>query len=100
MIVQVDQDVERVVSREEGEKWAKAHKLTYWETSAATGVGVFSMFHSLLQVSEKSGWLVSGFVLHGYLFKLFNCVSFYYRMQITHRIIDLYSHSIQETLIA
>ena len=51
---QVDQDVERVVSREEGEKWAKSHKLTYWETSAATGVGVFSMFHSLLQdVVEK-----------------------------------------------
>jgi len=50
----VDQDVERVVSREEGEKWAKSHKLTYWETSAATGVGVFSMFHSLLQdVVEK-----------------------------------------------
>ena len=51
---QVDQDVERAVSREEGEKWAKSHKLTYWETSAATGVGVFSMFHSLLQdVVEK-----------------------------------------------
>ena len=46
--------MERVVSRDEGERWAKSHKLTYWETSAATGVGVFSMFHSLLQdVVEK-----------------------------------------------
>ena len=54
LLLQVDQDVERVVSRDEGERWAKSHKLTYWETSAATGVGVFSMFHSLLQdVVEK-----------------------------------------------
>jgi len=44
----VDLDVERAVTREEGEKWAKSHKLPYWETSAATGSGVYDTFHTML----------------------------------------------------
>lgn len=51
----IDQEVERVVTREEGQKWARAHKLPYWETSAATGAGVFSMFHTMLgEVIDKT----------------------------------------------
>ena len=45
---QIDLDVERVVTKDEGEKWAIAHKLPYWETSAASGSGVYETFHTML----------------------------------------------------
>lgn len=44
----VDQDIERAVSKEEGERWAASHKMEYCETSAATGEGVNEMFDKML----------------------------------------------------
>lgn len=42
------------VSASDGRKWATAHKLPYYETSALTGDGVATMFQDLLNsVSEK-----------------------------------------------
>ncbi|XP_070570867.1 dnaJ homolog subfamily C member 27-like isoform X2 [Ptychodera flava] len=51
----VDLGAKRVVSSDDGKKWAAAHKLKYYETSAQSGDGVNKMFTDLLTavVSRK-----------------------------------------------
>ncbi|XP_031551328.1 dnaJ homolog subfamily C member 27-like [Actinia tenebrosa] len=44
----VDLTSRRVVSSKEGQKWAKDHDFKYYETSSATGSGVYDMFNDLL----------------------------------------------------
>ncbi|XP_002742053.1 dnaJ homolog subfamily C member 27-like [Saccoglossus kowalevskii] len=50
-----DLDSKRVISVDEGRKWAAAHKLKYYETSAHGGDGIEKMFTDLLTavVSKK-----------------------------------------------
>ncbi|XP_035661840.1 dnaJ homolog subfamily C member 27-like [Branchiostoma floridae] len=43
-----DLKTKRVISMADGRKWASAHKLKYYETSAVTGEGVQQMFQDLL----------------------------------------------------
>ncbi|XP_032239510.1 dnaJ homolog subfamily C member 27 isoform X2 [Nematostella vectensis] len=38
----------RVISSKEGQKWARAQDLKYYETSSANGQGVYEMFNDLL----------------------------------------------------
>lgn len=55
----VDVKERRAVSAAEARRFAQKHKLTYFETSAATGEGVNKMFQELLEkiVARKSvGW--------------------------------------------
>ncbi|XP_064598505.1 dnaJ homolog subfamily C member 27-like [Liolophura sinensis] len=50
----VDVKAKRAVSIAEGRKWAKDHKLAYYETSPASGEGIEKLFGDLLQhIIEK-----------------------------------------------
>ncbi|XP_077997742.1 dnaJ homolog subfamily C member 27-like [Glandiceps talaboti] len=51
----VDLTSKRIVSSEDGKKWAALHKLKYYETSAHSGDGVHKMFTDILTavVSRK-----------------------------------------------
>lgn len=43
----IDRDAERMVSEEEGKLFAENHNLDYFETSAATHVGINKLFESV-----------------------------------------------------
>ncbi|EDO42232.1 predicted protein [Nematostella vectensis] len=45
---QIDLISRRVISSKEGQKWARAQDLKYYETSSANGQGVYEMFNDLL----------------------------------------------------
>lgn len=44
----IDLSSKRVVSSKDGQRWAKARDLRYYETSASTGQGVYEMFSGVL----------------------------------------------------
>ncbi|XP_066263797.1 dnaJ homolog subfamily C member 27-like [Branchiostoma lanceolatum] len=48
-----DLKAKRVISMADGRKWASAHKLKYYETSAVTGDGVQQMFQDLLMAVRE-----------------------------------------------
>lgn len=43
-----DLSSKRVVSSKDGQRWAKARDLRYYETSASTGQGVYEMFSGVV----------------------------------------------------
>jgi len=45
----IDREDERMVDKEEAEKFAKRHDMEYYETSAATQIGVEQLFHAIAQ---------------------------------------------------
>lgn len=46
----VDREEDRMVSTEDGEQFARAHDMEYFETSAATQLGIEELFHEISKV--------------------------------------------------
>lgn len=50
----IDLSSKRVVGSKDGQRWAKAHDIRYYETSAGTGQGVHEMFSGVLAAAVEA----------------------------------------------